>query len=61
MKGRGEEGRDGEKARTGGHAANEPDADPARDPAQQAAPRAWNLTDLLQVVEEGDSLPWPLR
>ena len=47
------------------HARAQPtdDADTraARDPAQQAAPRARYLTDLLQVVEEGDPLPCPPR
>ena len=47
------------------HARAEPtddaDARAARDAAQQAAPRARYLTDFLQVVEEGDPLPWPRR
>ena len=58
MKGGGEEGRDGEKVRTSGHAANEPDADPARNPAQQAIPRARNLVDPVQVIARGYPLAW---
>lgn len=43
--------------RTAAHPADDPDARAARDAAQQAAPRALYLADLLQVIPEGYSLP----
>ena len=48
----------GVKLRTGGHAANEPDTDPARDPAQETIPRTWNLVDPVQVIARGYPLAW---
>lgn len=46
-----------EQIRTGGHAADDPDPDAARDAAQQAVARARYLVDVREVIAHGDSLP----